>query len=249
MKNVNLSPFKVYIVPVLVLLTIILLVPLVLMPQLNRIKDKSLEVEEGNERLEALNSKIEALDSIDENDESLKLIEMNKIVPGGKELAKLVVGMRNLAAQSGLKVAEMKFEPGKVVTSSATASATKREKAQIASDNKLKEEEQKDKVIFTLSVKGALSKVNKFLTKIEKAQRLLGVRKIEIFKDIKVYKIDFEIFAPFTEREKKGDVVASPLPTLTSIHLKVYEFVSKFKNLTNISIPLVPKGVTNPFKK
>ena len=249
MKNANLSAFKVYVVPVLVLLTIILLVPLVLMPQLNRIKEKSLEVKEGNERLEALNNKIEALDSINENDESLKLIEMNKVVPGSKELAQLVVGMRNLAVQSDLKVAEMKFEPGKVVTSSATASATKREKAQAARDKKINKEEQKDKVIFTLSVKGKLSKVKEFLTKIEKARRLLGVRRNETFKDIKVHKISFEIFAPFTEREKKGDVVASPLPTLTSIHLKAYEFVSKFKNLTNISIPLVPKGVTNPFKK
>ncbi len=87
-----------------------------------------------------------------------------------------------------------------------------------------------------------MSKIQKFLTRIEKAKRLLGIRKIETTKDEKTHKIDFEIFAPFTEREKEGDVVASPLPTLTSIHLRAYEFVSNFKNLTNISIPLVPKG-------
>ena len=250
MKNMNLSAFRVYIVPILVLLTIVLLVPLVLMPQLDRIKEKNLEVKKGNERLVALNKKIEALNGIDETDESLKLLEMEKVVPGGKELAQLVVGMRNLAALSKLKVTEMTFEPGKVATGSATAtaSATKKEKAAIAREKKTKEEEQKDKVIFSMSLGGKLSRVKGFLAKIEKAKRLLGVRKIEITEDEKIYKIDFEILVPFTEREKKGDVVASPLPILTALHESAYEFVSKFNNFTNMSIPLVPKGIKNPFK-
>jgi Tfp pilus assembly protein PilO len=188
------------------------------------------------------------LKSIDETNESLKLIEMEKIIPGGKELAQLVVGVRNLAARSNLKVAEMKFEPGKVATTSATASATKREKAEAAKENKSLKEEQKDKLIFSLALKGKLNRINKFLTRIEKAKRLLGVRKIEITQEEKVYKLDFEIFSPFTDREEEADIVSAPLPVLTALHNRTYEFVNKFDNLTNITIPLVPKGVKNPFK-
>ena len=46
MKDTDFSAFKVYVVPFFVLLTIILLVPLVLMPQLSRIRDKNLEIKQ-----------------------------------------------------------------------------------------------------------------------------------------------------------------------------------------------------------
>src|SRR4030067_88425 len=111
MKDTDFSAFKVYVVPFFVLLTIILLVPLVLMPQLSRIRAKNLEIKQANVRLEALKSKVSALGAIDEHDESLKLLEMEKVVPSGKEVAKLVVGVRSLAAASSLKVVELSFNP------------------------------------------------------------------------------------------------------------------------------------------
>src|SRR3990167_11314451 len=105
MKNVNLSPIRLYIVPVLVVLSIILLVPLVLMPQLDQIKEKNIEVKKGQERLDVLNTKLESLAAIDEDEESIKLIEAEQVVPSGKDLAALVVGVRILSGQANFQVA------------------------------------------------------------------------------------------------------------------------------------------------
>ena len=246
MKNTNLSPVRIYIVPVLVLVTTVLLVPLVFMPQLARIKDKNLTVKRGNDRLTALNNKIKVLEAIDENDESLKLIEMENVVPSEKNLDQLVVGVRNLAAQSDLKVIEFKLKPGKVATSSATTSATKKSKQAAA---KVKNKEEKDKTTFTLLLNGDLANINKFLAKIEKAKRLLGINVIATKRETSgAHLFDFEVFTPFRGAKSQGDVVAASLPALKPEHLEIYDFVIQLENYTNVSIPLVPKGVTDPFK-
>ncbi|MDP2720381.1 MAG: hypothetical protein Q8O75_00260 [bacterium] len=246
MKNTNLSPIKIYIVPVLVLVTTVLLVPLVFMPQLARIKDKNLTVKRGNDRLTALNNKIRALGAIDENEESLKLIEMENVVPSEKNLDQLIVGVRNLAAQSDLKVIEFKLKPGKVATSSATGAATKKSKTTTPT---AKKQEEKDKTTFTLSLNGELANINKFLDQIEKVKRLLGINVITTKRETSgTYLFDFEVFTPFKGVKSQGDVVAASLPSLTTEHLGIYNFVVKLENYTNVSIPLVPKGVTDPFK-
>lgn len=245
--NSKLSALKIYIVPILVIVTIVLLVPLVLMPQLENIKEKNVELKKATEGLESLKTKLAALNAIDENDESLKLIEMETVVPSGKELAQIVVGVRSIAAQSNLFVAEMVFKPGKVATGSATASAAKKVKADQAKTDK---EEDKDKLTFSTILRGSLSNVNKFLGRIEKAKRLLGISIIETKKEEKAnsYSFDFEIAAPFTQVEPKADIVSAPLPELTSEHLAVYDFVTGFTSYTNVSIPQVPTGVKDPFR-
>ena len=247
MKNTDFSAFKVYVVPIFVLLTIILLVPLVLMPQLSRIRAKNLEIKRANARLEALKSKVAALGAIDENDESLKLIEMEKVVPSGKELANLVVGVRSLAAASSLKVAELTFNPGKVVSASATISASKKVKARATAPKK---EEPKDKLVFSLKLKGALENLNKLLKKMEGVRRLMGISNLKIAQDEgdEAYEFDLQIETPFKGIDSKGDIVAKALPELTTDHISTYDFVTSLENLTDISIPLVPKGVKDPFR-
>jgi len=247
MKDTDFSAFRVYVVPIFVLLTIILLVPLVLMPQLSRIRDKNLEIKQANTRLEVLKSKVDALGAIDENDESLKLIEMEKVVPSGKELAQLVVGVRSLAAASSLKVAELTFNPGKVVSASATISASKKVKARATAPKK---EEPKDKLVFSLKLKGALENLNKLLKKMEGVRRLMGISNLKIDQDEgdEAYEFDLQIETPFKGIDSKGDIVAKALPELTTDHISTYDFVTSLENLTDISIPLVPKGVKDPFR-
>jgi hypothetical protein len=217
------------------------------MPQLDRIRDKNVEVTQRQERLSALNEKIDALALIDENEESVKLLEMEEVVPSSKELARLVIGVRSLAGQSGLAVVEMELSPGRVATQSATVSASK--KAKIAQAEKAKEED-KNKTSFELSLRAKkINQIQKFLKKIEKAKRLLGIETIGIKLEEKgVYVFNMELVAPFREVKSSGDVVAEPLPTLTSAHETVFDYVTKFVNYTNVAIKKVRTGVSNPFR-
>ncbi len=246
MNREKLSPLRLYLVPLLVVLAIVLLVPLVLLPQLEIIKEKNLEVQKGQKRLDSLNTKLELLDSIDEEDESIKLIDMEEVVPSSKELARLVVGVRSLASKAGLSVKAMELSPGRVATQSATPSATKRAKAAVANANK----EDKDKTTFTLSVETKkIGDLQKFFTHIQKAKRLLGVNVVEINRDEEgLYTFELEIIAPFREIQSRGDIVASPLPPLTRIHNEVFDFVADFVNFTNVAVQKVKTGVKDPFK-
>lgn len=247
MNKKSLAPFRLYIVPLFVVLVIVLLVPLVLLPQLEVIRDKNLEVQKSQERLDLLNTKLEVLSLIDEEDESQKLNEIEEVVPSKKELARLVVGVRSLASKAGLSVVAMEFSPGNVASGSATTSSSKRIKAEKANAKK----EDKDKTTFMLSVKTKkVSDLQKFFTNIQKAKRLLGVNTVEISRDEEenLYTYELEIIAPFRGIQSKGDIVATPLPPLTQIHNEVFDFVADFINFTNVTIQKVKTGVKDPFK-
>lgn len=246
MNKKSLAPFRLYIVPLFVVLVIVLLVPLVLLPQLQTIRDKNLEVQKSQERLDLLKTKLEALSLIDEEDENLKLSVIEEVVPSRKELARLVVGVRSLASKAGLSVAAMEFNPGIVASESATTASSKRVKAAKAKSKK----EDKEKTTFMLSVKTKkVSDLQKFFTNIQKAKRLLGVNTVEINRDEEdVYTFDLEIIAPFREIKSKGDIIATPLPLLTQIHDEVFDFVADFINFTNVTIQKVKTGVKDPFK-
>ncbi len=246
MNKKSLAPFRLYIVPLLVVLVIVLLVPLVLLPQLQTIRDKNLEVQKSQKRLDLLKTKLEALSLIDEEDENLKLSEIEEVVPSRKELARLVVGVRSLASKAGLSVAAIEFSPGRVASASATTPSSKRVKAAKAKSKK----EDKEKTTFMLSVKTKkVSDLQKFFTSIQKAKRLLGVNTVEINRDEEdVYTYELEIIAPFREIQSKGDIIATPLPLLTQIHDEVFNFVADFINFTNVTIQKVKTGVKDPFK-
>jgi len=246
MKKENISPFRVYVVPIMVVIVIILLVPYIIIPQLNKIKETNVKIEKRAARLEALEAKIESLESIDEKEELEQLVEMDKVVPKRKDLAALVIGVRNMIAESELLVEEMTFVPGKIATRSATVSASKKVKTTL---NKKEEEQNKNKINFILKAKGKYENLITFLEKLEKAKRLIGISIVtsDYDKENQIHKFEFQIGSPFRGSEEKKDIIAEPLPKITPLHKKIYDFVINLANYTDVSIPLVPKGVENPF--
>lgn len=245
----DISIFRVYIIPVLVILLAVLIVPFVLLPQFESIREKNLEVAEGRERLERLNQKIDALELVDENTESIKLLETEKAIPANKKIATLIVGVRRMAVESKLAIKGMNFKPGKVATRSATISAmSKKTKAKIIESDS---EESKDSLLFVVKLRGKLNNVKKFLSKLEKAKRLMEVDKFLSTQDEEEpskYLVEISIRAPFKQIKSGGDVVSDPLPLLTKIHDAVFDFLVNLKDYTNKKLPNVPTGVPNPFK-
>jgi Tfp pilus assembly protein PilO len=243
------SILRAYIIPVLVVLLVVLLVPFVLLPQIESIREKNLEVEEGRERLERLNQKIDALELVDETAESLKLLETEKAIPANKKIATLIVGIRSMAVESKLSIREMNFKPGKVATQSATVSAmSKKTKAKIREADS---EENKDSLLFVVKLRGKLDSVKKFLSKLEKAKRLMEVDTLSSTQDEdepSKHLVEISIRAPFKQIKSGGDVVSDPLPLLTKVHDAVFTFLVNLKDYTNKKLPSVPTGVPNPFK-
>lgn len=262
MNTLKAPTLKTYLVPILALVVIILIVPLVILPQLSRIRDKNIEVKKSRERLEKLIQKRDALAEIDEEDESQKRFEVEKSVPGDKKLAPLIIGIRNLAGTAGLRILEMNFKPGKVATESAAVAETKtkdKTKASVATG------EEKDRLTFTVkledSLDTALDKIKILLTSLEKTKRLLGVSSISTARKLegKTYTFDLEISTPVkqvkscTDTAGSGkasscpDIVAEPLPSLSEDNKKMLDFLAKLEDNTNIIVLPGPTCLADPF--
>ena len=251
MKKDTASIFRIYILPILVTLVVILIVPFVLLPQFDRIKLKNQEVKEGQERLSRLNKKISDLSLVDETSESIMLLELEKIIPGSKKLAPLIVGLRNMALESNLVITDMNFKPGRVddeATKSATVSSlSKKTKSQVNE----KGSSSQGGLIFIVKVSGSLENVKKFFSKLEIAKRLMGVETVkgeQDEEDSSKYRFELSVNAPFKPAKSEGDIVGEPLPEFTSAHKKMFDQLLGLKDYTNKDIPTVKTGVDNPFE-
>src|SRR3990170_4814528 len=113
MKQKDLSFIKAYLVPLLVLLTIIALIPWAIRPQVIRLKENYVKLQEKRERLEKLKEKIDVLSLIDQEEENSKLIEAEKAIPSRKELAPWLNEVNLLADKNGLLKLGINIKPGK----------------------------------------------------------------------------------------------------------------------------------------
>lgn len=236
-SRVDLSKLRTFVVPVLILATIILLVPFAFIPLLNNVKETNENLKSEQERLERLSTKLEVLNSLDENDINDKLSISEQVLPVGKSLASLVVGIQNLAVGSKLSVKGITLNPGAVATNSADVSSSG--------------EDDENSLVLELNLSGKIASVQKFLSKLQVAKRLVFVDEAALTSDdeTKEYEIKFFLKTPFRPVPKSGaDAVSESLPTLSEANLKTLELVEGFTNVTNISITEVKIGVVkDPF--
>jgi hypothetical protein len=245
----DLSAGRPFLVPLLVVVAIIILIPTVIMPQIERIQAKNLEVQSGSDRLSRLEEKLEVLDTIDEQEDLERLVELEKIVPTGRSpIAPLVVGLRTIAAGSGLKVDNLSLSPGKVATQSATNSVG-RKKLAAASSNREVAGENSNRVILSMDLSGGQSNFQIFLQNIEKAKRLLGIQNTKAAAGDSEFRFQLELGAPFTGFEGGSDAIANPLPELDSNLLGLIDKLKQeFVDYTNITFPPIPLGNEDPFR-
>lgn len=236
-SQIDVSKLKTFVVPVLILVTIVLMVPFAFIPLLNNVKDTNNSLKSEQESLDRLATKLEVLNSLDENDISDKLSISEQVLPVGKSLASLVVGIQNLAVGSKLTVEGITLNPGGVATNSASA----------ATEDKDKE----NNLVLELTLTGKISSVQKFLSKLQTGKRLVFADETTLTSDNEnnEYKVKFFLKTPFRPVAKVGsDVFSDSLPLLTEDNLKTLELVGGFTNVTNISITEVKTGVVNdPF--
>src|SRR3989344_1130608 len=120
----NLASLKTFVVPTLILITILLIVPFAFVPLLNNVKETNKKLQSEQERLDNLADKLKILNALDESDINDKLAKTEQVLPVGKSLASLVVGIQNLAVGNNLFVEAITLNPGSVATDSAKTNNT-----------------------------------------------------------------------------------------------------------------------------
>ena len=236
-SQLDLSKLKTFVVPVLILVTIVLMIPFAFIPLLNNVRDTNDSLKSEQERLDKLAVKLEVLDSLDENDINDKLSISEQVLPVGKSLASLVVGIQNLAVSNKLAVEGITLNPGGVATNSADVSSSGE-----TDDNSL---------VLELTLTGKIASVQKFLDKLQVAKRLIFTEEANLTSDdqTKEYQVKFFLKTPFRPvTQSSSDAPLEILPLLSEANLKTLDLVKGFTNVTNISITEVRTGVVkDPF--
>jgi len=244
----NLASLKTFVVPTLILITILLIVPFAFVPLLNNVKETNKKLQSEQERLDSLANKLKILNALDESDINDKLAKTEQVLPVGKSLASLVVGIQNLAVGNKLSVESITLNPGSVATDSATT--TNDNSGASASDNSRVREQSNNILVLELSLRGTVSSVQKFLSQIQTAKRLMFTNEVSLdsSEESRNYAIKLFLDTPFKPVAKsEGDFVSQPLPVLSEKDLETLNLVDRFINVTNIKITEVQTGVKDPF--
>jgi hypothetical protein len=230
LDNFDFSKIKAYAIPLAIIAAVVLLVPIFFLPQLTKFREMNFV----------------DLGKINENEESLQLLEAEKIVPSDKKVPYLLVGVNRIANEAGLSVLEMDLSPGKVASDSAKTATVSASKSVISGSQANKST--KDKVILRLQLKGELQKFKIFLSTLERSKRLLGINSIKAEVKTNAYSYDLSIYAPFKTLVSSGDIIAEPLPVFTSRHQNIFDLFSDFTDYMEKEINEGPTGAKDPFK-
>lgn len=255
LSNLNSVALKSFVVPTLILLTIILIIPFAFMPLLNNVKKTNDSLKEQQNRLKKLSTKLDVLNSLDEQDINEKLSLAEQALPVGKSLPQLVLGLQNLAMSADKKdplmVEGISLSPGRVSTESATketASSSETEDAATQANTG----EREDILVLQLKLKGKLSSVEKFLAKLQRGKRLSFADNVNLgsSEEIRGYTIEIRLLIPFRPVPKvEGDVLEEPIVAVSDQNLETLKLVDDFFNFTNIQINEVPTNIVkDPFK-
>ena len=247
--KIDLSIFKSFVVPALIIVTIILIIPFAFIPLLNNVRETNDSLKSDQERLKNLSDKLDTLNSLDEAEINEKLAIVEQGLPVGKDLAPLIVGVQNLAAGSNLLVEGISLSPGSVATESAgTKSTTNQSSPQVTPNSQ--GDINPDALSLQLKLRGNLKDLILFLSKLQKSKRLSFADIVSFERGDDESTITVELSTPFRPLQKvEGDIASSPLQLLTSVHEATLDIIEAFTNITNIQINEVKTNIIkDPFK-
>lgn len=248
--KIDLSVFKSFVVPALIIITIILIIPFAFIPLLSNVRETNDSLKSDQERFENLSNKLDILNSLDEAEINEKLTITEQGLPVGKDLAPLIVGIQNLAAGSNLLVEGISLSPGSVATGAAVAKdgATNQSNTQATPDSQ--SVLQSDALSLQLKLRGNLKDLILFLSRLQESKRLSFANIISFDRSDEESTITVELSTPFRPLQKvEGDIAAAPLKLLTSVHEATLDIIEAFTNITNIRINEVKTNIIkDPFK-
>lgn len=253
MNNSTFEKFKVYLVPILSIVVVVVLVPTVVLPQFSKIRENLSVVNQNSDRLDDLESKADALEELAKAEAALdkNLAIAESALPIEKDVARLVRGVQGLAVETGLEVSKVEIKPGKTATVAADTAAAPTTQASTAKPLATAETS-KSELIFGLSLRGNLASFQNFLKSVESTKRLLI---LSSFKSTSTSGVDYSynvvINAPFGPLPKiSQDQLAKAIVQLSANNQKLLNDLETdvFKNVTNVPLPTGPRGTQDPFK-
>lgn len=255
--NASFERFKDYLIPLLCIGVVIILIPLVIMPQLQQIAASSKVISSNKNRLSAIEQKAGDLEELNKSKAEIqsKLNIAESALPINKNIAQLVLGVQQIAINSGLKVTTLKIQPGKTATASASPKSNSVPAPATPVNNTAPNQiiAAKENMLFEINLTGSLVSFEGFLKSLETAKRVLTLSEFKTVSATSGADFNFDVFisAPFGQLPKlSSDQIAEALPKLSESNTKLLNSLQSesFKDVTSSPITPGPTGVPNPFQ-
>lgn len=203
------------------------LLALVIVPQFFKVLETNAKIEETSKKIEFLNNKISALKQINVSEYKDNYNKLNVVIPAQIDAPSAISQVQSLATSSNIQVTSFNIS--------------------------LPQDSQQDSYTIRLEFTGDINSVNRFITQLKAAPRLMTINKMDLSSDKNgaVYTVNIDIQTYFGKQQAQLSSIEGEISLLSD---------QEKSNLSKISqsvksIPIVseqtitgPKGKSDPFQ-
>jgi len=232
-KLSELSKYRSYFFPVLVVILMVVSIMTILKPRLNDLLKTRGNLAKQKEELAQLTQKIVILEGYDQNELETRANRILKVLPTEKNGPLIFATVRSLADEHNLEISTLSVEVGEIATESAQP---KRKEELIPS------------LGIQLGVSGSLDDLYDFLETIESIVPLMGIEAVATSREETTIESKIQLSAYFLAAPKDIGRVDRQIIPITSEEEEVYQKTSRYQTPTvGTSLPYVGSGKENPF--
>lgn len=219
---------KLYIFPLIVSLSALILIVFVIYPQTARLINNQRTQGENLKRLTLLESKVSALESYDEVDLNSKVDSALASYPVDKDFIQAIGLLQNLTAQAGFNITSLALGSGYAVGNAQSYN-------------------------IKLDTSGPLANTLTLLNSIGGSQRLMNISNVEISiaRDAQSSIVSLSIEILYAPAPQEFGSIDSPLPELSQKDQEILAKLARVETTTGqpqTSSQLPPRGRENPFE-
>lgn len=228
MKKENLAliyqKYRLIIFPAAVVLSCLILIIFVMIPQIGKLLKNSQTEADFKVQADFLETKVEALESLDEEELARKVKYVVASFPPEKDFAILITLLQKIAQESGFTIASLSFGGGK--------------------------SSQEQGYGITVEMAGPKSLFAGFLNSIETSPRLMRINHIEISSGRSADVIDASLAIEALFAPVPGNLgsVNSPLPQVSQGEEELLDRLARSQVMSLTVVELSSTGKSNPFE-
>jgi Tfp pilus assembly protein PilO len=230
--------YKHIILPIMVGVSSLIIVLLVLIPQISSYLQINGTIADNTQKLGVLQAKAQDLSSIDEQAYQKNLQTVYQLLPTDKSIPEILIVLQTLLNRSGLSLENIKL----TISNDETSTKTKK----------------KQELPVSISVRGAKSSLQRFLTDLQNSPRLMRVDSISATSSkgttaVEIIDADIMIEAYYEPPVTSIGAVDQPLPKLTQEEQKLLQSLGS-RLIINTNTPVgstsaVPIGSSSAFPR
>jgi len=231
-----LRPYQGLIISILMIIVAILGIVFGIIPAIGKIIQMRSNIISLSEANEQMKTKLNILESTDENVYRSELQDLVAAVPSDKSLTTLFSTVDAISASSGVTISDLSLiKPGSIATESAVKQST--EEKQIGSSI----------LPFTVTVYGTYAQIHDFLSQVVGVRRFFRVRNFDIsFSDVSNISVRMGMDAFYSPISLNPATFNKPLEPLTQEEEQIIAKIQALPIVGQISLPAPSTAGTAP---